>query len=279
MPSRPRIRLQPKASTALLEAWTDTFKRFNRARAAGLSGMTEPHVHALRLAARRCKPILDVLAALEGGDARWRRIRHRTQELLSTLGPLRDAQVRRIRLGREAAPSPLREALERAARAETRKLLTPARAALRASSSLSRTLLAQELEGMRESGADRLARAIDRRIDQRLRKLIRAWHDLDDTDAEALHRARVSLKNHRLLLVALAPALLLAGDAELKAMKQLQDALGDYNDEHLFLAWLKAHGKGGTALARRTAARLAEQQRAIRAAIASGRMPTLDLLR
>lgn len=240
--------------------------------------MTEPRVHELRLAARRCGSILKVLDSLKDGTAVWRRAEKRSRTLLSALGPLRDAQLLRIRLLNEEMPNASRKHLLLLAQAEVHKLRGPARSALKASPELPLQSLSEVFKSMSGHGAPQLAGAIDTCLDRSLQKLVAAWQGLDLSDAESLHRARVSLKKHRLLLVSLAPALRLAGVEEFRAMKALQNALGDYNDERLYLAWLRAHGQGRSPAARRAAARLASQHRAVRSATATKRSPTLALI-
>jgi len=60
------------------------------------------------------------------------------------------------------------------------------------------------------------------------------------SDTASVHRARIALKWYRYLLLALEPCLTATQLRRLRALKVVQDTLGEQHDADLFRAWLKS---------------------------------------
>ena len=164
-------------------------------------GLTEPDLHALRLAARHLGAVLDVCDELAPDDPGLVQARAGLDELLELTGPVRDVQLRRLAIERAVEDAGLRTALLRTcAREQVGKQKS---AALQ----LARLDLAfvQRLADMAwDDTAPHVARnALRRAMSARRRKLRKRIAAVSPDDADGVHKVRIALKRYGYLLRAL----------------------------------------------------------------------------
>jgi CHAD domain-containing protein len=207
-------------------------------------------VHQLRVAARRLRSELELVAALAPGLP-VQRIRRRLKHWLQACSPLRDTQVQLEFLESRAAAFPeslgFRRALARKERKGARKLERQLRRVDRLALRESVRKLCQRLRrssrpGMpRNDWEARSARALAKaaaRVSLRLKAV-------DPADAQTLHQLRVAFKRYRYLREALPRTLSGLDDqaeqahrdyqrrmGEIQDTQMLQDALRDYLADH-----------------------------------------------
>jgi len=203
--------------------------------------LTEPAVHALRLAARHLAPVVEVFHALDPDNRRSRRLREHLRRILDLTGALRDIQLRRIHLEATVGDGSLRNALlartDREERKEERKVRKE----------LDRLALERKVQrGLRALGpiadtdAELVLRATLEKGRQRLhRRILKLRADRPRT----LHRVRVAVKRHRYLLESFALHLPPVHTTHRRTLKRLQERLGHWHDEWILAEWLLAGQK------------------------------------
>jgi len=239
----PRIQVDHKHCAALRKDWVRALNDFDEAVGKCRGALSEKRVHALRLSGRRCVPILEIMRALHPRDATWRTARHLVKGIIRVLGPLRDAQVRQLRL-KEMNGVGTRALISRA-KAEEQRARPSAKAALGLVGRLPVRALEDALSLGQPQELDELSQAISRLMHERQRTMQERKVAVHVPEIMSIHRARISLKRYRYLLLAIKPCLNAQQRKRLPALKTVQTAIGEYHDAALFRAWLKTSGKPG----------------------------------
>ena len=229
--------------------WDDYPQRFDAAR----QQITEETIHDLRVAARRLQARLRILQSLESRP-RARKLWRLLRRQLDQLDDLHDTQVM------------LQEATERA---QTLPQLTRFRDYLEGKSvalalTAQEEVLASKPSGIKErvQRLRKLARkhAQDEDLPGRMlqavdaahAKTMRAFSQLDATDASTIHHVRISFKKFRYMVEAVRPLLPDYPEAYLARMHDYQESMGKVHDTVVFLDALKefatrlSHARGNT---------------------------------
>jgi CHAD domain-containing protein len=266
------LQLDPERRADLLHEWRELFERFEQAREKCRRSWKEKNVHQLRLSARHSLPVIELLRAIRPQDALWSLTYHALRDLLKVLGPLRDAQVRRLRLeGMEPRDRAINFLIARSEREEAR-----ARPSARTAVKLFKELPMDVLKG--EQGDQLLppdtGKAIRAVLDHRRRRLWQRWAATRQQLPTTLHKARVALKRYRYLLEALGPCLTATQRRSLPRFKHVQDTIGRWHDDQLFIDWLKRAGRSGaTVIARMSEAERSHRERMVDFLREQGRSP------
>lgn len=220
----------------LLREWSNSFTRLENAWARCEEALDEKPVHELRLACRRGLPVLELLRELR---PRAQRVHHALLELkavLRVLGPLRDAQVRSLRLA--DAPTPQRSRLLAKAQAEERALKPGVRRALENHRvALPKGMLKDEAGRTLIAGPDAFENALRTRLEHRCRRYRERWSARDKKKPKRIHRARIALKKYRYMLHALRPVLDRKSEGLMHTLKERQASIGKWHDDYLFRKW------------------------------------------
>lgn len=267
MASRYPIALDGGCCAALRTQWARALKDVDRAAQACRRSLSEPRVHALRLACRHALPVLELMRELRPDDPIWNLAHRMVKGIGTALGPLRDAQVRRIALQKMRSNNgsvPLERARE-----EERFAGPRASAALDLLGVMPRTALKGALRLRSPKDLDELRDAIESvqaHAQQRVRQA-KSIARLDDM--ESLHAVRIALKRYRYLLIAIAPCLSTERRAKLETLRHLQTTIGDRRDEEDLIRWLEQGGPKGRKLAHARRAHRTAQRRTVRAMLQS----------
>lgn len=225
-----------------------------------LHAMTEPNVHELRLAARHLQAVLEVCKRIDPENPAIAEAREQLHELLALSGPLRDAQLRTLALGRSLGNAAVRRDLERNGLLELRKrerhavrqlALTDPACFIRIATHNWSAITPQVARG-----ALRLA------ISHRRRKLRERTAMLEPDDPGGLHRARIALKRYRYLLRVFAPYIAERIQASSEPIERLQHRLGKWHDTRILSEWLQGQIKKNALSPGRSVMNLIEQKMA-----------------
>ncbi len=234
------------AAAFLAGSGKDRIDRFRvRLQRAAGDPASEEAIHDLRVSIRRLLAWVDVWEGLVGPAPELRYVRASLKRLLSPLGKLRDAHVKRDGIRKLVPagddPSYLYAVLvasdvlrwER----EGRRLLRekwPARI----------RIAVPERGAEREAGGD-VAGGARRLLAGSAREVARHREDaLDPGNPEALHRMRLAFKKHRYAWELFAPLFPDAGDAVAKRLQAFQTLLGTIHDCDVVLAEARSFMKG-----------------------------------
>lgn len=200
-------------------------------------------LHDVRVASRRVRAVLDLVdPAVYPG---FRRHLRRLRRLTGTLGATRELDVHQALLADlgDQAPSPLsRAAVEHALEALDRRAR---RARRRMAASLPRLKVAAAAELLRVPSLpdpflrSDLAQAVWSLLEPRLRDALTGLPALAEReDAEALHGARIRIKQARYALEVLGGAFTAPVDGALERLRSVQTALGRHHDHATLEAFL-----------------------------------------
>lgn len=243
------LRIDATRRAALVRDWSGLFKQFRRARKDCERSLSEKHVHELRLAARHCLPVVEILRAMHVDNPKWEKAYRKLRDLLDALGVLRDAQVRELHL-RAMTRRPPRKLIawlkieQHMARPRVRKALPMKLSPGDLKGSAAERLVAD---------GKRFATALRNTLARRRQRVERRWKAINIKDPRSLHRARVALKRYRYLLLAIEPCFSTSQKKRLARLKRIQGSIGDWHDAHLFNEWLLSTGKNGVELYKRRA--------------------------
>lgn len=232
------IKLDRAQAAHLCSAWVRSLKDLERSVAKCRRKLSEPRVHDLRLACRGCVPVLEVMHELHPRDATWRTARRLVKGIGKALGPLRDAQVCQLLL--KEGKSKDRRILMTKARKEERLLRPSVEAALDLVGRLPADAVRDVFRSDTPARFEELSVAISRLLARRTVRLKQYRAAMRLSDTASVHRARIALKWYRYLLLALEPCLTATQLRRLRALKVVQDTLGEQHDADLFRAWLKS---------------------------------------
>ena len=263
-----RVTLTPKRSEALAKEWVRSFERFDRAVLRCRRSLGEEPVHDVRLAARHCLPVIEVLQRLEPDEPLWSLTRQVVKGVAKALGPLRDAQVRRSRL--KGMRGPGRKAGMARARVDEERARPLAKATLALAGKLPKRAMKEALKA--EGAHDLLRAAIIGQLRHREQQLTERKQAARLADAASMHAMRIALKHYRYLLLAIEPCLAAAALRRLTGLKELQTAMGEFHDEHLFKQWLGTVGVNA-ALALSVRRSVAERKRSLAQRMRHGSIP------
>jgi CHAD domain-containing protein len=220
--------------------------------------MTEPRLHALRLAARHVGAVLDVCDNIAPDDAALLRARAELDELLDLSGPVRDAQLRNLAIENAVEDADLRAALLRTC---AREQVSREKSAARRLARLDLVWVLRIEDRKWQDTSPRLARAALRAaIRRRRRKLLKRVAALRPDDADSVHKARIALKRYRYLLHVFAPY---AGDSAgtwTATIGRLHHRLGRWHDARVTDHWLDTQSAKRSMQQRRTALRRVREQ-------------------
>lgn len=213
-------------------------KVLRQAYRACLAAPDEHAVHALRVAARRLLPVLDVWRVHHVRPRRLRKLRRLARTLLKTTGPLREVQVRLQAVARE------RNAYLRDPRALYRRIgqeQRQERGALCHRMDHLGTSAFRHLDTLfRPLTGKRARQAVDHTAAHLRKRLRKAWKGLRTDDPDTFHRARIALKRYRYFLLAFAPLLPAEATRQDASLERMQATLGRLNDDRQLLAWLRS---------------------------------------
>ncbi|MCB9170610.1 MAG: CHAD domain-containing protein [Flavobacteriales bacterium] len=226
----------------MFRGWRRVLYRVHAAHAVCRNTLSEPAVHELRLAARRARSVLLLMALWWPDDPRINVAEEELRSIQKLLGPLRDAQLRVHRCegsGPEAA-------LRSRAKAEVRRSMPGARKALSGiDPHLPMDLLTAEsftkkarVPGKALKRTERLLRRHWKKYQRRAR----AARSIRNMERE--HRARIALKQYRHLLIVLDPVVKQRVRKWVRRRKELQDRWGEAHDRSLFERWASSQGLG-----------------------------------
>lgn len=220
-----------------------------------MEGLTEPNVHAVRVAARHLQPILTVLHSLMPGERIVRRAERQVRLVLRSTTALREVQMLRKSLADLATPTALRRALDHDLTGQESTLAVRTHARLHEvdHEALIR-LAARRWPGITEATA---RRALDRAVAKRRKRLLQAVTSLRANEPQTLHRARIALKRYRYLVTLFAPLLPSAAAGGSGRLEQLQARLGLWHDEWVLSDRLLAVANGMPTVAHRRCLELA----------------------
>lgn len=195
-------------------------------------------------------------------DPTWNLAHRMVKGLGNALGPLRDAQVRRIAV--QNMKSRGRSVLLERIRTEERSARPSSQAALDLLGILPRVPLKRALRLRSPEALDGLRDAIECVQAHAQRRVRHAKSIARIDDKESLHAVRIALKRYRYLLIAIAPCLSLERRAKLEPLRHLQTTIGDRRDEEDLIDWLVQGGANGKRLARARRAHRLVQRRTVR---------------
>lgn len=196
----------------------------------------EHEVHALRVAARRLLPVLDVWRVRH--RRRTRELRRLARALLAMTGPLREAHVRRETVvreqdahlrGRPALLDRIQKKQRRERRALCRRMDRLGTSAFRHLDQLLRPLSGKQAH-----------HALDQAWARLRKRLLRTWGALRADDPATLHRARIALKHYHYFLLAFTAHLPARATREIASLERMQATLGRLHDDRQLLCWLRS---------------------------------------
>ena len=229
-----------------------------QARDRCMHAMTEPDLHALRLAARHLQAALEVCKPIAPRKAALPEACEQVRNLLHLSGPLRDVQLRTIALGRIPGNAAMRRELKRNCLLELRK--KERHGARR----LARTDLACLIHiatyNWSATTPKEVRIALRQAIGHRGRKLRERIAALEPDDPSGLHRARIALKRYRYLLRVFAPSVAERTQARSEPTGRLQHRLGKWHDTRILYEWLQCQNKKNAVRLGRNAMELIEKK-------------------
>jgi len=228
---RPRARVPAFLMRALEERWgrlTDELRR-NRTR------LTEPGVHDLRVATRRLIAALDLAgAALPGGiDPDLRRTLRRC---LKSFADLRDLHIQMLNLKRLVRRYRIVGPMLSAARIRQQQLTKEAARAVarfdypRVGKDITTVVMGLGAIARNRAGVDAARAALMGFAAKRYLRVVQCRSKVVAANPKSIHRLRVSFKQFRYTLEVLKPFLPELSSAQLKAMGELQDRMGEIQD-------------------------------------------------
>lgn len=191
--------------------------------------LTEPNVHAVRLAARHLQPVLLVWRTRSPEDRSVARAVKQVRQVLATTTNLRELQVFRLAVASLQAPPSLKRVLDRASAGQERALV--ARTAARLRKLDRKSLIRIAAQGWSHSPASADRRALQRALAGRRSRLMERIAELRATDPKTVHRVRIALKRYRYLVDLFAAYLPATVSAQLHRLERLQRRLGQWHDE------------------------------------------------
>jgi CHAD domain-containing protein len=232
-------------------------------------------IHDLRVGLRRLRSLLKLHRGELGG--KLNRLRRKLGEVAALTGDARDAEVQLdwLRARKRAIPRTARPALDwLSGRLEERKHAgyTRARALAgeelaRLAARLGRRLRRYQVALDEEPGGTRFAAATARLAREQSAALAGLLATVNQpTDEEAAHRARIAGKQARYLVEPLVASRRagVEATAAVKALKMLQDLLGELHDVHVFARQLDDLAAGSDDRLRRGLSAIADLARARR---------------
>lgn len=197
--------------------------------------LSEPHVHALRQAARRLAAPLEICQAWLPGAKRIGRARRKVARILRWTSTLRDLHVR-IQALEEVKDDALRGTLLQHTEQELRKR----------ERKVGRQLARLDLGSLMRLDpgswppltAEEAQRGFQQVLDHRRGRLQHRIERLRITRPATLHRARVALKRYRYLLNDLGTQLPGQSRPGQPLLVRYQPRLGAWHDAHLLTEWL-----------------------------------------
>jgi CHAD domain-containing protein len=206
--------------------------------------ITEPDLHALRLAARRLGALLDVCDEIAPDDPVLGQVRAALRELLDLTGPLRDVQLRSLAIEGAVDDAVLRAALLRTcAREQARKQKSVAPRLARLDLACVRQLVDVAWD---DTAPDVVRGALRRAIRNRRKKLRKRIATVSPDDADSVHKARIALKRYGYLLRAVAPSAGQSIRARSGPVARLQRRLGSWHDARVMDDWLRDQARKKT---------------------------------
>jgi CHAD domain-containing protein len=204
---------------------------------AATNPSSDEAVHDLRVAIRRVLAWIDVRDALLGPDPRLREIRASLKKLMSPLGRLRDAHVKRDWI-RSVVPEGDEPSYLYSVQVASDILRWEARVRRRLGAESTRRLRISFPRGSGGLGgrleAAILAPALLGRLEREVSKHLTAA--LDPAHPEALHRMRLAFKKYRYAAEVLLPLFPKATEETVKRLHDFQTLLGTIHDCDVILA-------------------------------------------
>lgn len=233
---------RPEVRAALWAGWRAALEEFGDAREQCARSFTEKHVHHLRVAARRCVPVLQVLERMDPMNGLWRLARHGARDLLRVLGPLRDAQVGGRHASAVQKDGGRVAALHVQAKAAERIARRTAKAAFQVVQGMPVRPLARMEKSLMHADTAVWADALWPVLDEAAQELRAHWRPGGRATPAHLHEVRVALKRYRYVLLALGPGLPRALRSRSAKLERIQTQFGAWHDDHVLLERARAAG-------------------------------------
>jgi len=271
----PTVDADSSVGDVLCRALAGPVDRMVRSDPGVRSGEDPEDLHHMRVATRRLRSHLRTFGALLDPDFA-ERLRSELRELATLLGAVRDADVLRARLaglaGSPEAPEAraikqLLERLDEGRDGDRARLLAWLRSE-RHNALIERAIAAVNAPRLRCDAGAPAAPLLAKPVRRRWRRLERAVSRIGQPPEDrALHRARIAAKHTRYAAEVVAPVLGRRLGGLARALRPVQDALGEHQDAVVAGAWLAAAGPRLDGEAAFGAGRLSvlEEQRARRA--------------
>jgi len=197
--------------------------------------LSEPHVHALRQAARRLAAPLEICQAWLPGSKRIGRARKKVARILRWTSPLRDLHVRMKAL-EKVKDDALRGTLLQHTAQELRK--RERKVGLQLTQLDLGSLMRLDPGSWPSLTAEEAQRGVQQVMDHRRERLQHRIDGLRISRPATLHRARVALKRFRYLLDDLGTQLPGQSHHGEPLLARFQQRLGAWHDAHLLAEWL-----------------------------------------
>ena len=217
----------------LLRALEGRWHRFAAELAQSRRRCTEPGIHDLRVATRRLLAVLDLSGAVLPGEPAPR-ARRLLRKYLRSFSPLRDCHVRILTLRAYTRRYTVARPLLRDARAEERLLVREASRAIarfdQAALEREVTAIARALTALEGGAAVAAGQVLEGAAAKKYLRVASRRRKVTASSARSIHRLRVAFKEFRYTIEALLPLYPAVDRPRLKAMRALQDAMGEIQD-------------------------------------------------
>ena len=217
----------------LLRALEGRWRRFAAELAQSRRRCTEPGIHDLRVATRRLLAVLDLADAVLPGETAPR-ARRLLRRYLRSFSPLRDCHVRILTLRAYTRRYVVARPLLREARAGERTLVREAARAIARfdEAVLERevTAIARALTALEGGIAHAAAQVLGGAAAKKYLRVASRRRSLTASSLRSIHRLRVAFKEFRYTIEVLLPMYPAVNARELKAMRALQDSMGEIQD-------------------------------------------------
>jgi CHAD domain-containing protein len=245
--------LHMKRTDEFLSTFDKRAANFSKAWKRARANASEKSIHQLRVSARRLLGTLELTHALSR-RVEIAKLQRRFQEILKTMGPLRDLQVQLEKISEMRRVKPIadfRRFLERRERRE----ISAIRKKLKRGA---RRRFSEEIEDIRlhlvrqreKSGPEKLQQGVARVLRSRRNEFLKAKKRFKPADDDTLHEMRIALKKLRYAVEAARPVLGESATQLASDMRAVQQLLGDARDVQLLHARLeKWAGKRGKKVA------------------------------
>jgi len=234
----------------LLASFERSWKEFSSAWKKARSKASEASIHDLRVSVRRLIAALELARGLSKhkGIATLER---RFKKVLKRMGSLRDVQVQLQNVSQLAKVETIqnfKDALERREERQIEKIGKKLKGDQKDKLSEGVKAMKAEFERLGETRSDdKIRESVHKIVDKRRDEFLKCRSRFNPSDAETLHKMRISLKQLRYAVEAANPILGSSARQRARKMQSLQRLMGDTRDVELLRAeldkWASKKGK------------------------------------